>query len=384
MPRRSRAQALAPGLRQRFWLTLPALVIGCLLAAHTPVHADPGQIGRVVEARGELAVRHADGDVLDSPRGRDLRNSPVLQGDRVRTGWKARAELDLGEGRLRLDEDTEIAVRRLDGEHVDIVLERGQVVLEVRRDRAARQWRIETAVGLHLPEGAGLFRIEAPPRRRDLAGAGATAWRSSLRILGEDGSTLQLPAGRRIEIDQDQQWSIGLPTADGFARWAMAPPSGGWEGTPEQAMPYPPPPVYWEPAGPAPAPQVIVLPPMVIEREPGYRRHMPPPPPPRPPVVVMPPQPLPAQQEPHWHQRQAPPPQFQRPQQPQPMPPHQRMQPQPSAPVVVQPMPQQPRAVPAPSEPPPRPDRRHHDDAVRVQPPVPAASAPGGRSQRAF
>jgi hypothetical protein len=201
-------------------LALSLLALGVALsmpAAHAD--DDPVGIARVTGTRGDVRLLR-DGEAIDSGDSRGLRARSVDAGDRLQTGWNARAEIAVGPDRLRLDEDTALLVRRLDTRRIAITLERGRVALLVRHDDNARLWQIDTAAGSHRPLGAGLFRIDAPPPRQAPAGASATAWRQALRIE-VDAGTLTLPPGRRIELDRFGEWQTGLPASDEFARWAM-------------------------------------------------------------------------------------------------------------------------------------------------------------------
>lgn len=249
-----------------------------------------------------------------APEGLDEHGAPGLRAD---GGERLRGRMTLwaGASRLMLDDDAEVRILRRDDQGMDLRVERGSVALRVARDRDAMHWRVETVAGVHLPHGAGQFRVDAPRAWRDLAGASATAWRSALRIEGAAGTLLLMP-GRRAELDRDGRWQIGLPMGDTFSRLAMAddepPPVVIVEREPPPPLP---PVVVWETARPYHPPRH------------HHHHHEPAPPPPRPWVVVPPPRvvvpivPMPAR-EPRWE------------------PPPPRMQPPPA---------------------PPRPDRRHHD-----------------------
>ena len=268
----------------------------------------------------------------------------VREGDRLQTHGNSRLVVEIGPNRLKLDERSALVVRRLDRDGVELDLERGSVVLELRRSESAWRWQVDTAAGRHQPRGAGLFRIDAPDRRGPDAGS-ATAWRSALHIENEDG-TLLLPPGRRAERDRNGRWQLGFPQADAFAAWAMPPadhdnPPDDWtDRRPRhwQAAP------SWDtqPQPPAPPPRVIVVPaPIVIEPAPRQWRH-----------------PTPEardQRPPRWAAPA-----------PAPMPP-----------------------VPRETAPPPRPDRRAHEAAPHL--PAAPGSAPSmprqeepHRSQRAL
>ncbi|WP_310463224.1 hypothetical protein [Sphaerotilus sp.] len=322
------------------------------LAQTTAWHQEDGErSGRIADLDGRLRVQRASGEVVELGDGPRARQMAIREGDRLQTSWNSRLVIDIGPNRLKLDEKSELLVRRLDRDGVELDLERGGVVLELRRGESAWRWQVDTAAGRHQPHGAGLFRIDAPDRRGPDAGS-ATAWRSALRIENEDG-TLLLPPGRRAERDRNGRWQVGIPQADAFAAWAMGPaendqpPPDDWtDRRPRHWQAAPAPSWDTQPPLPAPPPRVIVVPaPIVIE--PPQRQWRTPMPEPR------------DQRPPRW-----------------------------VAPAPA-PMPTPPRDT---AVAPPRPDRRAHDATPQMLPAPPvSASAPSmprqdepRRSQRAL
>jgi hypothetical protein len=311
------------------------------------------RVGTITLLEGRLRLQRAGGELIEIGESARLRQVGIREGDRLQTGWNSRLVIEFGPNRLKLDEKSELVLRRLDPDEVLLDLDRGGLVLELRQPETAWRWQVDTAAGRHQPHGAGLFRIDAPDRRGQPDAGSATAWRSALRIENDDG-TLLLPPGRRAERDRSGRWQIGFPQADAFAAWAMTPSDHGdappddwtdrrprhWHAAPSwDTQPPPPPP-----------PRVIVVPaPLVVE--PPLRQWRTP--------VPVPPAPEP------WEQR----------------PPRWGHVP----PATPAPLPTPPRD-PAP---PPRPDRRAHEAAPSM--PAPAASAPSmprqdepRRSQRAL
>lgn len=318
------------------------LLIAVLLAAATLVtpgtsaadqpaawhHEDAEHSARIADLDGRLRLQRASGEAFELGDGPRARQTGIREGDRLSTGWNSRLVLDIGPDRVKLDERSELLVRRLDRGAVALELDRGRVVLELRRDDGAWRWQVDSATGRHQPHGAGLFRIDAPDRRGLDAGS-ATAWRSALRIENEDGALL-LPPGRRAERDRSGRWQIGFPQADAFAAWAMTPPAAHdapddwddrrprqWRAAPAWDLPPPPP----------PPPRVIVVPPPIVVEPPHrpWRPH---------------PEPREPQRPPRWVAPAAP------------------TMPLPPPDIAVRP---------------PRPDRRHHDGALPSAPPTPAS-----------
>lgn len=351
-PMRGRLQSAGSLLIAALMASTPLLGIGTSARAESPAwRQDEGErVGYLTRLEGRLRLQRASGEQIEIGDGARPRQVGLREGDRLQTSWNSRLVIDFGPNRLKLDEKSELVLRRLDPEAVQLDLDRGGVVLDLRQPETAWRWQVDTAAGRHQPHGAGLFRIDAPDRRGLPDAGSATAWRSALRIENDEG-TLLLPPGRRAERDRSGRWQIGFPQADAFAAWAMTPADN--EG---------PPPEDW------------------TDRRPRHWHAAPswdtPPPPPPPRVIVVP---GPIVVEPAPRQWRAPAPL------PQPMPfPEPREQRQPRwGNVAPAPLPAPPRdMVPAPprDSAPPRPDRRAHEATPSA--PAPAASAP--RSQRAL
>lgn len=321
-------------------LLIAALLATAALLPHDASAADPpthwsheeAEHGaRIADLDGRLQLQRAGGETFALGDGPRARQTGIREGDRLSTSWNSRLVLDIGPNRVKLDERSELLVRRLDRNAVSLELEHGGVVLELRHDAGAWRWQVDSANGRHQPHGAGLFRIDAPDRR-GLDTGSATAWRNALRIENEDG-TLLLPPGRRAERDRSGRWQIGFPHADAFAAWAMTPPAApappqdlpdDWDDRrPRQWRAAP----AWELPPPAPTPRVIVVPPPIVVEPPHrpWRPH---------------PEPREPQRPPRWAAPTAP------------------AMPLPPPDIAVRP---------------PRPDRRHHDGALPSAPPAPVS-----------
>ncbi|ACB32784.1 conserved hypothetical protein [Leptothrix cholodnii SP-6] len=200
-------------------LLLAALLAGPGLAraADDP----PGRVGRIAWIDGDARLARGDGgDTLDHARD-SLRNWPVTSGDELSVGNNSRAEIGIGSTRLRLGENSQLLLRRVDDERIELELLGGSLAVLLGSDEVARELSIETDAARLLPLGAGLYRIDVPDAERGHTHLhAATAWRNGLRIEQPAGSYLLQP-GQRAEIYVDGGFRLDTPEADGFARWAM-------------------------------------------------------------------------------------------------------------------------------------------------------------------
>ena len=193
------------------------LGLGLALAA-TLGHAQddpPGRVGRLAELNGSVFWWDAEtGQWADAER-----NRPLTSGDRISTAASGRAEVRIGSTVLRLSNNTELEVLRLNDERMAFQLHSGSVALRVRSREVATEIELVTAEARLLPQRAGLYRVD---RDDDTTLAGS--WRGELRVGDAEG--LPVGAGQRVELVRDGRSSSGalrrtwsaMPR-DGFAEW---------------------------------------------------------------------------------------------------------------------------------------------------------------------
>jgi len=183
-------------LHRRFaaWLAVCVWFLAALPAAPAFASDDPpGRVGRVSESWGQ-------GWLFDSTAGEWIalqRNWPLTGGDRVSVESGGRAELRIGSTAVRLDGGTELEIRRLDDDRIEMQLHIGSVAVRARSTEVAREIEIVTAEGRFLPLRAGHYRVD---RRNDTSFA--SAWGGDIRFEAQD-SVLNVPAGRRAEFWQE-------------------------------------------------------------------------------------------------------------------------------------------------------------------------------------
>lgn len=178
----------------------------------------PGRVGRLADFNGSVSWWDDEtGQWADAKR-----NRPLTGGDRVSTAASGRAELRVGSSVLRLGNDSELEVLRLDDERMVFQLHSGSLALRVRSREIADEVELVTAEARLLPQREGHYRLD---RTDDLTRAGA--WRGMLRIGDADGPLVG--EGQRVELYREaaragdpglrQAW-VRLPD-DGFAAWVL-------------------------------------------------------------------------------------------------------------------------------------------------------------------
>ena len=195
----------------------------CLLLALNSASAraeddPPGRVGRLADFNGSVSWwDSATGEWTDAER-----NRPLTTGDRISTARSGRAELRVGSSVLRLSNNTEVEVLRLDDEKLVFQLHGGSVAVRVRTREKAEETEVITAEARLLPQRAGHYRFD---RSEDTTQAGS--WRGELRVADAEG--LQIGAGQRVELYRQGRGSnarlrsVGIPMpGDGFSEWVIS------------------------------------------------------------------------------------------------------------------------------------------------------------------
>ena len=197
-----------------FGLSL-GLVLALASAAARAEDDPPGRVGRLADFNGSVSWWDSEtGEWADAER-----NRPLTTGDRVSTAVSGRAELRVGSSVLRLSNNTEVEVLRLDDEKLVFQLHSGSIALRVRSREITEETEVITDEARLLPQGAGHYRFD---RNDDTTQAGS--WRGELRVADADGWLIG--AGQRVELYRQgrgnnallRSTNITMP-GDGFSVW---------------------------------------------------------------------------------------------------------------------------------------------------------------------
>lgn len=153
-----------------------------------------------------------------------LLNQTLGPGERLRSAPQARLSLRIGSTSLWLDGDSELLLRRLDDEAVELQLLRGSLALRLRQRELLDEFRVFTREGDVTAEREGLYRVEQLARA---GGSRVQSWEGRLRFEWrerEAGDPVWLSSGEQAEL-----WWSGGPRAerqalqrDVFGDWGLA------------------------------------------------------------------------------------------------------------------------------------------------------------------
>jgi len=195
------------------WTTALALTIFAA-GAHAQVNTEPPGVARISFVRGDVSMQRGDsGD--DSAV--EL-NTPLVAGDKVFTGSRSRAEVQLDwANMLRLDENAQADIATLDSRRIQVQLAQGLALFSVLKG-SETDVEIDTPnVSIH-PRREGRYRIEVLPSGDTLV----TVQEGEADISTPDGSTIlkknQLITVRGVGNDAQFQ-TARADSTDEFDRW---------------------------------------------------------------------------------------------------------------------------------------------------------------------
>ncbi|MBB2485985.1 hypothetical protein H5407_12210 [Mitsuaria sp. WAJ17] len=194
-----------------------ALVLAsCLWALPAQAEDPPTRAARVAETQGTAWV--FDAETKDWQRLGP--NQTLGQGDRIRTERDGRLALRVGSTSLWLDDSADLELSRLDEDHLELLLARGQLGLRLRNAEAARELQVRTREGRFLFDRKGLYRVDQLDR-----GSRAFNWEGELRFEARAPGT---PAVWLQPNEQAEFWWADGPRVerqvlerDRFADWLL-------------------------------------------------------------------------------------------------------------------------------------------------------------------
>ncbi len=199
----------------KFPIQIFAALVGLALSAGA--YADPsGRVARLSYARG---------DVSYSPAGerdwyRGIVNRPLVPGDQLWTGPNARAELQLGNAAVRIDQATSLQIMNLDDDVAQFELNQGTLAITVLRLYPGQVYEVATPTLAFAITQAGSYRVDVDADDNYTTvsvwdGAGqAYGQRASFPLRRGDAVRFYEPSLRDYQI-------YGLPRLDGFDRFAL-------------------------------------------------------------------------------------------------------------------------------------------------------------------
>ncbi|MGH8121678.1 MAG: DUF6600 domain-containing protein, partial [Rudaea sp.] len=160
-------------------------------------------------------------------------NRPLITGDKLWTDRGARAELQIGESVIRVDEQSSFNFLNLDDQTAQVELTQGTLNLRVRRLDDNQTYEIDTPTLAFVINRVGEYRIDVAP---DGHGTIVTAFHGGGDAYGEAGARFRIEEGQSVRFNDPQlrdYVSNSVPNADDFDRFCFE-RDGRWDNSPSR------------------------------------------------------------------------------------------------------------------------------------------------------
>ena len=216
-------------LQRTRWITLAVAMIGLVAtpaAAQVaqpparPVAATgdpPGRVGRLAYLAGTVSYRAAG----DTAWAVAVPNSPVTTGDALWADNAGRAEVEIGSAEVRLDQQTELDVERLDDAALQFSVPQGSAILRLRSLATGEVDELDAPNAAIQMATVGQYRVDVTP---DGGTTSITVFSGSATVSA-GGSSFSVEAGQVATVQGDSTATYDLADAgapDAFDQWSSA------------------------------------------------------------------------------------------------------------------------------------------------------------------
>ncbi len=178
----------------------------------------PGRVGRVSDLAGEI---HLSNDATQSSWAGVGLNYPLTSGDDLWISHEGRAEVDFGDGHIRLAGDSNLHLDRLDDRRIELKLATGRMILSLRHIDAGEVVEVFTAnvrIGVLRP---GVYRIDVNSDRS----VSVLVVREGEAVLERTGESTVVRGGETATVTGFEYPSLALRSgyySDAFDGWSEA------------------------------------------------------------------------------------------------------------------------------------------------------------------
>jgi len=174
----------------------------------------PGRVARLQYTTGQVSVQpQGTGDWVEGSR-----NRPLTDADNIWADKDSRAELNVGNGALRIGSESSLTLTNIDNNAVQVALHQGALNVHVRHLYSGEVWEIDTPNLAFTVKKPGDYRFDVDPdgdttKVTVRKGAGeATGQGSPVEI--RDGEEVSFSGGNSL-----QHVAANAPAPDSFDQW---------------------------------------------------------------------------------------------------------------------------------------------------------------------
>ena len=191
---------------------------------NTPAPNAPGQTAQ--DPPGRVArLQYTSGEVSMQPGGVNdwvaaSLNRPLTTSDRVWTDKNSRAELNVGDGFLRMSSETSVTLTNVSDGTVQVELDQGALEVTVKHLEKGEIYEIDTPNYAFTVMKTGVYRFDVFPN-------GDESWVTVRSGYGEatgKGPAVRVNSGQQVRFRSDQSLqhtAVNAPVPDGFDDWAQ-------------------------------------------------------------------------------------------------------------------------------------------------------------------
>ena len=176
----------------------------------------PGRVARLQYTSGEVSMQ--PGGVNDWVAA--SLNRPLTTSDRVWTDKNSRAELNVGDGFLRMSSETSVTLSNVSDGTVQVELDQGSLEVTVKHLEKGEIYEIDTPNYAFTVMKTGVYRFDVFP-------SGDESWVTVRSGYGEatgKGPAVRVNSGQQVRFRSDQSLqhtAVNAPVPDGFDDWAQ-------------------------------------------------------------------------------------------------------------------------------------------------------------------
>jgi hypothetical protein len=176
----------------------------------------PGRVARLQYTSGQVSMQ--PGGVNDWIAAG--LNRPLTTSDRVWTDKDSRAELNVGDGFLRMNSETSLTLTNVSDNAVQLELDQGVLEVTVKHLSKGEIYEVDTPNYAFTVMKTGVYRFDVLPN-------GDQSWVTVRSGYGEatgKGPAVRVNSGQQVRFSNDQtlqHTAMNAPVPDGFEEWAQ-------------------------------------------------------------------------------------------------------------------------------------------------------------------
>ncbi len=176
----------------------------------------PGRVARVQYMSGEVSIQ--PGGVNDWIAA--SLNRPLTTADRIWTDKDAKAELNVGDGFIRMNSETSVTLTNVSDGTVQVELDQGTLSLTVRHLMTGEVYEVDTPNYAFTVMKSGVYRFDVYPNEDQ-------SWvtvRSGYGVATGRGSSVRVNSGSQVRFSSGnslQHTAESAPARDGFDDWVQ-------------------------------------------------------------------------------------------------------------------------------------------------------------------